>query len=157
MTQYGVATVDNPPEGSTDFVQFTSLGEPEDQHGPANAWHYMGGAEPDMRAFGHVNNDRREFITFLQEKLPTISSPDCIEVGCTGYWNRVKPIEVPRYAQTVDQVGRNMFFIGDNVLMLRYLKGDSIIWYQRDERWSHRLGSQKDIERWRKQVAKCVA
>ncbi len=152
MTQCGVATVDNPPPGATDVFHVTDSDTSEDQHGPANAWHYMGGARETMKVFGHINSSTREFITFLEEKLPKITTPDCIKVGSTGYWNKVSPINVERYAQTNDETGRGMFFIGDNVLMLRYLKGDTIIWYQRDE-WRHNIAREEDIVRWREEIS----
>ncbi len=119
---------------------------PAEIHGPANAWHYT------AHGFGHTSDTNREFIIFLQQKLPKIPTPDCIKVGNTGYWNRIEPINVQRYAQTTDETDRGMFFIGDNVLMMRYLKGDTIIWYNRDGNWSHNVSSQEDIIRWQQKV-----
>ena len=52
MTQCGVATVDNPPPGATDVFHVTDSDISEDQHGPANAWHYMGGARETSVAPG---------------------------------------------------------------------------------------------------------
>ena len=155
MSQLGVASADNPPEGSTDPLHFSTLGEPQDRHGPCNAWDYMGGDSEVWRMFGHENADKRAFIEILEKTLPVVESPTSIRVGWTGYWDKVGEITVPQYCQTTDEVGRGMFFIGDNVIMQRYLKGDTLIYYSRTNGWSNQMVRDEHMQVWLSELSTC--
>ncbi len=152
MSQCEIATVSNPPAGSTDLLYPVQMGMKKDTHGPCNAWHYMGGKQEIMAGFGHINDSTREFISLMEEKLPKIDSPSSIEVGPTGYWDKVGEIVAPSYAQTTDGVGRGMFFVDNIVIMQRYLKGDTLIYYSQSGHWEHTVASGTNIAEWREKV-----
>ncbi len=152
MTQYGIATVCHPPEGSTSMLHSRNPGVPEDRHGPCNAWNYMGGDKADMDSFGHINSSTRELINMMKEKLPKIETPTAIKVGSTGYWYKIGEIIAPKYAQTTDTVGRGMFFVGDVVIIQRYLRADTLIYYNRKGKWVFEVANSNDIKQWRKEI-----
>jgi len=151
MTQFGIASKDNPPAGSTNVTYTVNVNEQQDQHGPCNAWHYMGPNNDRMlKLFGHVNEDRQKFIDTAKEKLTKINVPSCIKVGGTGYWDKVSEIKTQRFCQTTDETGRDMFFLGDWVIMSRYLHGDTLIYYSREGRWENKLAYKENIREWNK-------
>ncbi len=157
MSQLGVASVENPPEGATDVMHITTIGVQEDSHGSCNAWHYMGGDSELWKMFGHINDDTRSFIETMKKILPVVDTPTSICVGWTGYWDKVGEITEPRFCQTTDKSGRGMFFVGDSIIMQRYLKGDTLIYYLRDKPWVNNTASKEQIRGWQAALSTFVA
>ena len=105
-----------------------------------------------MDLFGHINSSTRGLIDMIKEKLPKIKTPATIKVGNTGYWNKIGEIIAPKYAQTTDTVGRGMFFVGNVVIIQRYIRADSLVYYNRKGKWEHEFACSDDIKQWRNEI-----
>lgn len=79
-------------------------------------WHYTG------NKLYHNRQELEKYEKLFLEKLPEITLP--IAVGWTGYIDQLSPIDVPTFGKTKDEIGRNVFVIGEYLLFQRYVQGN---------------------------------
>ncbi len=106
----------------------------------------------------HDDDVLKKFFEDMEEILPYIEFPLEIHINECGLWNKRGSLNhLPRLAYSMDECGRLVLFINDDVIFKRYVRNSEISWYDKQHWVRHFMESpNKKLYEWTEFVDKHI-